>query len=95
MRRNLLRAEWAGLACAWPVAAWAYTRAEAFGAELAAIPLEALGYAALLALLGGLASTLRKIANPDAPLRSVGLEVAKDLSTSLVAGLMCSPRARG
>lgn len=44
--------------------------------------------ASTLAFIGGAAATLQKIANPDFVVKSVALEIIKDIFSSVVAGLI-------
>lgn len=84
--QNLIRYRWVWLALVWPPSAWAAT--VTFGDDLSSIPLAAVTLCLFLSFIGGLASTLQKLAADVAPVRSIGLEIAKDLVVSLVAGLL-------
>lgn len=84
--QNLIRYRWVWLAVVWSPSAWAAT--VTFGDDLSSIPLAAVTLCLFLSFIGGLASTLQKLAADVAPVRSIGLEIAKDLVVSLVAGLL-------
>lgn len=71
----------------WCVAAWAQNRIT-FGDDLAAIPPLALVLVAVLSVLGGLTSTLRKMHDRSEAVRSFGLLIAKDVLSSLSAGMI-------
>jgi hypothetical protein len=74
--------------CIWAYTAQAYAVEVPFSDGVSRIPLKALGYVALLSMLGGLASTLQKISNPKSKFKNLLLEVVKDLVVSLVAGVV-------
>lgn len=52
------------------------------------IPLKAIGYVLMLSIVGGMAGTLTKLARPDIVVRNLPLEIAKDVITSIVAGML-------
>ena len=83
---QLIQFAWTVLGLLWVTAA--YAAEISFHTELLKLPPAALWLTAVLALVGGLASTLRKLADPALVVKSVPLEVAKDLTASLVAGLI-------
>lgn len=62
--------------------------ASTFVSGIEAIPLEAFGYVAGIAFASGSAATLIKVARPDVVVRSLALEVTKDLVSSVVAGML-------
>ncbi len=75
------------LAALWGLSAWAQNRIT-FGDDLASIPPLALVLVAVLSVLGGLTSTLRKLHDRNEPVRSFGLLIAKDVLSSLSAGMI-------
>lgn len=77
---------WAWLASFW--SAGAVAAQATFGSDLSTIPPAAVAVAVVLALIGGAAATLRKIASPTITIKSVPLEVTSDLLLSLLAGLV-------
>jgi len=77
---------WAWLLSFWSVSAWA--AGATFASDLSSIPAAAVAVAVALALVGGAAATLQKIANPDFVVKSVTLEIIKDIFASVVAGLV-------
>ena len=84
--QNLIRYHWLWMLMVWPLSAWAASIT--FGDDLAHIPAAAFAVCLLLSFIGGLASTLQKLAADDPAVRSVALEIAKDTVVSLVAGLV-------
>lgn len=76
----------AWLASFWTVSAWAASTT--FASDLSKIPPAAVAVAVVLSFIGGLAATLQKIADPEFVVKSVPLVVAKDIFSSLVAGLI-------
>lgn len=87
--RDLLQLKktlWVWLAAIWCSTAWAAQ--ETFAHDITSIPLGAIAVAMALAFIGGLAFTMQKIAKPEVVVRSVALEISKDLINSLVAGLV-------
>lgn len=76
---------WAWLAMMWAASAWAAQ--VTFVTDLAAIPLAAVAVAILIALIGGSAAHLAKIAHPEVVIKNVLLESLKDMMASLAAGL--------
>lgn len=83
---QLRYAIWAYLLLNWSVVAYAAENSLADGIE--AIPLKALAYVFVLSVVGGAAGTLTKLARPDAQVRNLSLEIAKDVLTSIVAGML-------
>lgn len=83
---QLKKVLWLWLGAIWSASAWAAQ--ETFPHDITGIPLGAIAVAMTLALIGGLAYTLQKIAKPEVTVRSVPLEVFKDLINSMVAGLV-------
>lgn len=83
---QLKRAFWLWLLTIWSTTAWAAQ--STFAADLSSIPLEAIKWTVLLSFIGGAASTTNKIAAPDVVVRSIPLEILKDVMASLVAGLV-------
>lgn len=82
----LIRHRWRWLAFVWPLSAWAAS--VTFTDDLAHIPFAAIAMCLFLSFIGGLASTLQKLASGAPAARSIWLEIAKDLVVSLVAGLL-------
>lgn len=75
---------------AWITAMWSASAAAAqvvFVTDLSAIPLAAVAVAIVIALLGGSASTLAKIASPKLEIRNMWLTVLADMVASMAAGL--------
>jgi hypothetical protein len=58
-----------------------------FAHDLRDIPPAAIAISVLLAIIGGSAYTAQKIADPATVVKSVALEIVKDLLTSIVVGL--------
>ena len=83
---------WAWLITLWSASAWAAQAT--FAGDLAAIPPAAVAVSVLLAIIGGAAFTAQKMADPATVVKSVALEILKDILASIVAGLltffMCS-----
>jgi hypothetical protein len=87
MRDNLQLKKLVG---AWLGALWTASAAAAqvtFVTDLASIPVAAVAVAVVIALIGGCASTLAKIASPDVAIVNLSLVVVRDIMASLVAGL--------
>ncbi|MDQ1923949.1 phage holin family protein [Massilia pseudoviolaceinigra] len=76
---------WTWLLSSWDTSATAATN---FASDLSSIPLDGVAVAVTLSLVGGAAGTLQKIASPDVVIKSLPLEIAKDILISLVAGLV-------
>ena len=70
----------------WSTSAWAASKT--FASDLSSIPPAAVAVAIGLALIGGATATLQKIAAPDFVVKSLALEVIKDICSSVVAGLV-------
>lgn len=69
--------------------AFAYAAdAKEFVAGIEAIPLDAFKYVAVVAFAAGTGATLIKVARPDIVVRSLPLEIAKDLFCSVLAGTL-------
>lgn len=83
---QLKYAIWAYLSLTW--SAMAYATENPFVTGLDSIPHKALAYVFGLAIIGGAAGTLTKISRPDTVVRSLPLEIIKDIASSLVAGLL-------
>lgn len=77
---------WTWLMTFWSAGAWAASTT--FASDLSTIPAAAVAVAVGLALVGGAAATLQKIANPEFVARSMTLEIIKDIFASVVAGLV-------
>lgn len=84
--QNLIRYRWFWLAVVWPPSA--YAASVTFTDDLAHIPFAAIAMCLFLSFIGGLASTLQKLAAQTPAMRSLWLEISKDLVVSLVAGLL-------
>ncbi|NHZ81805.1 hypothetical protein F2P44_21365 [Massilia sp. CCM 8695] len=76
---------WTWLLASWDTSAAAAT---SFASDLSSIPLDGVVVAITLSLVGGAAGTLQKIASPEVVIKSLPLEIAKDILISLVAGLV-------
>ena len=83
---QLKKVLWVWLASFWSASAWAASTT--FASDLSSIPAAAVAVAVGLSLIGGAASTLQKIAKPDTVIKSVGLEITKDIFVSVLAGLV-------
>jgi hypothetical protein len=59
-----------------------------FAEGIESLPFKAIGYVLVLSVLGGMAATLPKIINPAITIRSIPLEIVKDVVCSFVAGLI-------
>lgn len=59
-----------------------------FAEGIESLPFKAIGYVLVLSVLGGMAATLPKIINPAITIRSIPLEIIKDVVCSFVAGLI-------
>jgi uncharacterized membrane protein len=77
---------WTYLLTFWSASAWA--AGGTFASDLSSIPPAAVAVAVALALVGGASATLQKIASPEFVVRSVPLEIIKDIFASVVAGLV-------
>lgn len=85
--QQIIKLMWALWLLCWATAAIA-GGSVTFDQDLANVAPEAIALTLVLSLLGGVANTLQKLARVDAPpVRSVTLEVAKDLVVGVVAGL--------
>lgn len=80
------RLTWTWLLTFWSASAWAAS--STFASDLSSIPVAAVVVAIALSLIGGAAATLQKIANPEVVVKSLALEIAKDILGSVVAGLV-------
>jgi hypothetical protein len=83
---QLIKMCWVWLLTFWSASACA--AGATFASDLSAIPVAAVAVAVALALVGGAAATLQKIANPEFVVKSVPLEIIKDIFASVVAGLV-------
>lgn len=83
---QLKRVIWAYLLFCWASIVYASELSFAEGVE--SIPFRAMGYVLVLSVLGGMAATLPKIINPVITIRSIPLEIVKDVVCSFVAGLI-------
>lgn len=83
---QLKYAIWAYLLLTW--SAFAYAAENPFVAGIESIPPRAVAYVLGLAMIGGAAGTLAKLSRPDTIVRSLPLEIFKDILASLVAGLL-------
>jgi hypothetical protein len=77
---------WVYLLFCW--AGIAYAADLSFAEGIESIPLKALGYVAVLSILGGMAATLPKIINPAVIIINVWGEIIKDVIFSLLAGII-------
>ena len=87
--RQLIQLSWFMCGLSWMSAAIAADRVYrvTFGDDLANVPMTAWLLTIVLALLGGLAATLQRLSTDLDAMRSVRLEITKDLVASVVAGL--------
>lgn len=76
----------AWLSAFWTVSAWASQ--STFASDMSSIPAEAIGWTTLLSFIGGAAFTTNKISRPNIIVKSIPLEMIKDILMSLVAGLI-------
>lgn len=77
---------WVYLLFCW--AGIAYAADLSFAEGIESVPLKALGYVAVLSILGGMAATLPKIINPAFIISNVWGEILKDTVFSLLAGII-------
>jgi hypothetical protein len=82
-RLQLKKLAWGWLMTFWAASAWA-----TFAGDMANIPPAALAVTVLLAIIGGAAFTAQKMADPATVVKSVSLEIIKDILASIVAGLL-------
>ena len=85
-RLQLMKFCWAWLSTFWAASAWAAQTT--FVGDLTSIPPAAVAVSALLAVIGGAAFTAQKMADPATVVKSVALEIIKDILASVVAGLL-------
>lgn len=83
---QLKYAIWAYLSLTW--SAMAYAAENPFVAGIDSIPHKAVAYVFGLAMIGGAAGTLSKLAKPETVVRNLPLEICKDILASIVAGLL-------
>lgn len=83
---QLKYAIWLYLLLNWTAVAYAAENPLVEGLE--AIPGKAIAYVLALSVVGGAAGTLTKLARPDIVIRSLGLEISKDVATSVLAGIL-------
>ena len=76
----------AWLLALWGVAAWAAE--STFAKDIGSYPIEAIQLTIFLSFIGGLAFTTNKISKPEIIVKNVWLEMAKDIISSMVAGLI-------
>lgn len=77
---------WACLSLTW--SAMAYAAEVSFADGLESIPPKAMACVLVLAIVGGVAGTLAKLARPDVVVRNLSLEIVKDILASVVAGML-------
>lgn len=65
-----------------------YASEMSFSEGIESIPFKAIGYVAVLSVLGGMASTLPKIINPAVTIQNLPLEILKDVVCSCFAGVV-------
>jgi hypothetical protein len=85
-RLQLKKLAWGWLMTFWAASAWAAQAT--FAGDMANIPPAALAVTVLLAIIGGAAFTAQKMADPATVVKSVSLEIIKDILASIVAGLL-------
>lgn len=83
---QLKYAIWACLILNWGAVAYAAENPLVEGLE--SIPLKAVGYVLAMAIIGGTAGTLTKLARPDIVVRNLPLEITKDMLASVVIGML-------
>lgn len=83
---QLKYAIWAYLSLTW--SAMAYAADNNFVTGIESIPHKAFAYVIGLAVIGGAAGTLTKLARPDVVVHNLCLEIVKDIMASIVAGLL-------
>jgi hypothetical protein len=81
---QLRKSCWACLLALWSASAWAAATVN----DLSSISFVAVAVAVVLAVIGGAAATLQKLASPEIVVKSILLEVCKDTVSSVVAGLV-------
>lgn len=84
--KQLKYAIWLYLLLNWGAVAYAAENSMIEGIE--SIPAKAIMYVLCLAVVGGAAGTLTKLAKPDTVVRNLPLEIVKDLFASVVAGML-------
>lgn len=77
---------WVYLCAFWCAAAYAAETDLAKGIE--SIPFAAIKYTIFFSLIGGAANTLNKITKSDIQIKSIWLEVVKDMVCGLAAGML-------
>jgi hypothetical protein len=85
-RLQLIKLCWTYLLTFWSATAWAAEKT--FVSDLSSLPAAAVAVAVALSVVGGASATLQKIANPEFVVKSVPLEIIKDVFGSVVAGLV-------
>lgn len=83
---QLKYAIWACYFLNWGAVAYAAENPLVEGLE--SIPLKAVGYVLAMAIIGGTAGTLTKLARPDIVVRNLPLEITKDMLASVVIGML-------
>lgn len=87
----LSRLQLKNLFCGWLAAFWsvaAFAAQTRFVSDLTSIPPDAVAISIILSLIGGAAYSAQKIASPDTVIKSIPLEIIKDVLTSIVVGLL-------
>ncbi len=75
----------------WLMALWsasAFAAQATFATDLSSIPLGAVAVAAVIALIGGSAATMARIADPGTVIHHMTKEVIRDILASLVVGMV-------
>jgi hypothetical protein len=83
--KQLLKFCWTLLALCFSMSAVAAQTV--FVTDLSVIPLKAVGVAVVIAVVGGIGSTLAKISSPKVKIDNLMVVVMSDMALSLVAGL--------
>lgn len=79
---------WIYLCAFWCATAYAATAETDLAKGIESIPFAAIKYTVMFSLIGGAANTLNKITKPNIQIRSVWLEVIKDVFCGLAAGML-------
>lgn len=84
--QQLKKLFWCALGVFWSFAA--YAAQSTFSSDITSIPIDAIVTSMVLAVIGGFAYTLKKISDTTVVLKSVPLEIVKDIFTSMVVGMV-------
>lgn len=84
---QLTRAIWVYILVTWSAVCYA-AESMTLAKGLGSIPLEDIGTALSLAIVGGITGTLAKLSRPDHGVKKLSLEIVKDVMSSLVVGML-------